>query len=212
MSTYDEIVKANATLNPIDVKGKPYSPVTERIKAFRMVHPDGQIATEIVSIENGVCIMRATVANSDGQILGTGTAYENENSSFINKTSYIENCETSAVGRALGMAGYGIDASMASADELLNAMLQQKDNEEKEKAKTQKSAPPANSAPPATVKKSDNIAAVNEYLASVNMPYYVFKRYWKACVDNKYVGKKGLNELSADELQTLINFVEANRA
>lgn len=58
-------------------------------------------------------------------ILGTGTAYEKENSSFINKTSYIENCETSAVGRALGMAGFGIDTSVASAEEVENAMQQQ---------------------------------------------------------------------------------------
>ena len=57
--------------------------------------------------------------------MGTGTAYEKENSSFINKTSYIENCETSAVGRALGMAGFGIDTSVASAEEVANAITQQ---------------------------------------------------------------------------------------
>ncbi len=59
------------------------------------------------------------------RLLGTGTAYEKENSSFINKTSYIENCETSAVGRALGMAGFGIDTSIRSAEEMQNADLQQ---------------------------------------------------------------------------------------
>lgn len=127
MSTYEDICKANAILHPIDVKGKQYAPVTERIKAFRMIHPEGGIITEIVSIEGGVCVIRATVTTAEGQVLGTGTAYEKESSSYINKTSYIENCETSAVGRALGMAGYGIDGSMASAEELLNAMKQQED-------------------------------------------------------------------------------------
>ena len=127
MSTYEDICKANATLHPIDVKGKQYAPVTERIKAFRMIHPEGGITTEIVSIEGGVCVIRAMVTTAEGQVLGTGTAYEKESSSYINKTSYIENCETSAVGRALGMAGYGIDGSMASAEELLNAMKQQED-------------------------------------------------------------------------------------
>jgi hypothetical protein len=60
-------------------------------------------------------------------VLGTGTAYEKESSSFINKTSYIENCETSAVGRALGMCGFGIDVSVASAEEVQNAINNQGD-------------------------------------------------------------------------------------
>lgn len=134
MTTYDDILKANATLKPIDVKGKQYAPVTERIKAFRMIHPEGGISTEIVSIADGVCVIRAIVTTSEGQILGTGTAYEKESSSYINKTSYIENCETSAVGRALGMAGYGIDGSMASAEELLNAVKQQEEMKKAEAA------------------------------------------------------------------------------
>ena len=55
----------------------------------------------------------------------TGVAYENEGSTYINKTSYIENCETSAVGRALGMLGIGIDVSIASADEMINEVNNQ---------------------------------------------------------------------------------------
>ena len=55
----------------------------------------------------------------------TGHAYEKENSSFINKTSYIENCETSAVGRALAMLGFEIKKSIASKEEVENAKLQQ---------------------------------------------------------------------------------------
>ena len=54
-------------------------------------------------------------------------AYEKEGSTFINKTSYIENCETSAVGRALGFLGIGIDGSVASADEVKTAILNQSD-------------------------------------------------------------------------------------
>ena len=52
-------------------------------------------------------------------------AYEKEGSTFINKTSYIENCETSAWGRALGNLGIGIDTSIASAEEVQNAVLNQ---------------------------------------------------------------------------------------
>ena len=93
-----------------------------------MVYPEGTIKTELLSndilSENATCIFKATVLNGE-TILGTGTACEKENSSFINKTSYIENCETSAVGRALGMAGFGIDTSVASFEEVANAIQQQ---------------------------------------------------------------------------------------
>lgn len=95
-----------------------------------MVYPAGTIETQLLKCEDGICIMRAEIMiKEEGtmRLLGTGTAYEKENSSFINKTSYIENCETSAVGRALGMAGFGIDTSIRSAEEMQNADLQQED-------------------------------------------------------------------------------------
>lgn len=95
-----------------------------------MIYPKGRIETEILSNENGICIFKAIIKDNEGNILGTGTAYEKENSSFINKTSYIENCETSAVGRALGMAGFGIDTSISSAEEVENK-IQQQESEKK---------------------------------------------------------------------------------
>lgn len=126
MITFQDIEKANATLQSLDVKGKPYIEVNQRIKAFRMLFPTGFIVTEMLSNENGVCVFRATVGcrTEEGEdvLLGTGTAYEKESSSFINKTSYIENCETSAVGRALGMCGFGIDVLVASYEEVQNAI------------------------------------------------------------------------------------------
>ena len=120
--TYEELRKANETIKLVDIKGKMYAPVSERVKAFRMAYPTGRIETEILGNENGVCVIRATVAVGD-MVLGTGTAYEREGGTYINKTSYIENCETSAVGRALGFAGFGIDTDIASAEELTNADL-----------------------------------------------------------------------------------------
>lgn len=129
MITYEQIKKANETIKTTDIKGKDYAEVNQRIKAFRMVYPEGIISTQMVSNENGVCVFTASVGytNESGNIiiLGTGTAYEKESSSFINKTSYIENCETSAVGRALGMCGFGIDTSVASAEEVQNAIINQ---------------------------------------------------------------------------------------
>lgn len=127
---YLDLAIANETIKTTDIKGKEYAEVNQRIKAFRMVYPGGSIITEMLSNENGICIFRAIVRDMDGIILGTGTAYEKENSTFINKTSYIENCETSAVGRALGMAGFGIDVSVASAEEVANAIANQEPNKE----------------------------------------------------------------------------------
>lgn len=138
MCTFEQLQKANETIKTTDIKGKAYAEVPQRIKAFRMIYPDGFIKTEIISNENGVCVMRAIVGyerESGERILGTGTAYEKESANYINKTSYIENCETSAVGRALGMAGFGIDTSVASFEEVQNAIAQQEAMKKKPEAK-----------------------------------------------------------------------------
>lgn len=128
---WQSLVKANAAIRTTNIKGKEYAEVNQRVKAFRTLYPEGFITTEILCREGGLCIIKATVGHyADGKsvILATGTAYEKEGSSQINRTSYIENCETSAVGRALGMAGFGIDTSIASAEEMNNALLQQDTN------------------------------------------------------------------------------------
>ena len=138
MVRYEDIKKANDTIRTIGIEKKDkktgqiirneYAEVNQRIKAFRMVYPDGFITTEITSLKDGVCVFTARVGyydNWEPYVIGMGTAYEKEGSSFINQTSYIENCETSAVGRALGMAGFGIDMSVASYEEVANAQLNQ---------------------------------------------------------------------------------------
>ena len=143
--TFEDIQKANESIITTDIKGKDYAEVNQRIKAFRMVYPTGYIITNMEKNENGICVFKAQVGyykdhntisyDEKGNkyqdtycekiVLATGTAYEKENSTFINKTSYIENCETSAVGRALGMCGFGINTSVASAEEVLNAINNQ---------------------------------------------------------------------------------------
>lgn len=128
--TFELLQIANKEINTIDVKGKQYAEVNQRIKAFRMLFPNGCITTKIESMQDGVCVMSATVKDEFGTVIGVGHAYEKEDSNYINKTSYIENCETSAVGRALGMCGIGIDTSVASAEEYLNALEQQKELEQ----------------------------------------------------------------------------------
>ena len=149
--TYEDLQKANESINATLLKNEKtgkeigyYAEVNQRIKAFRMLYPEGTLETEMLSNENGVCVFKASIyANytiyDDGNVrtaktlLGTGHAYEKENSTFINKTSYIENCETSAVGRALAMCGIGIDKSIASAEEVINAVNNQEPTEEEAK-------------------------------------------------------------------------------
>jgi hypothetical protein len=125
MITFEQIAKANEQIKTTDIKGKNYAEVNQRIKAFRMVFPNGSIITDIVGYEDGVVTMKATVRDDEGKIIGSGLAQEKETSSFINKTSFIENCETSAWGRALGNLGIGIDTSIASAEEVINAVNNQ---------------------------------------------------------------------------------------
>lgn len=138
MYNFEDLRRANESIKTTDIKGKDYAEVNQRIKAFRSVCPQGAIVTDMLSNENGVCVFKATIYNEEHQIIGTGTAYEKESSSFINKTSYIENCETSAVGRALGMCGFGIDTSVASYEEVQNAINNQgsKPKEQGSKEKT----------------------------------------------------------------------------
>ena len=123
--TYEDIQKANGLIQKTQIKGKDYAEVNQRIKAFRSVCPNGAIETELIKDDGEVCMMRAVVKDDSERILGTGMAFEVKGGSYINKTSYIENCETSAVGRALGVCGFGIDTSVASAEEVTNAIAQQ---------------------------------------------------------------------------------------
>lgn len=123
---FERIVEANKTIKTTNIKGKEYAQVNQRIKAFRMVFPDGFIRTNIVHLEEGMVVMKAEVGIDD-EVLATGYAYEREGSTMINRTSYIEVCDTSAVGRALGMLGFGIDVAVSSAEEMETAIANQDD-------------------------------------------------------------------------------------
>ena len=138
MITAETIKNVNERVKKIEVKGKNYTCVAARISAFRELCPVGAISTEILSLADGVVTMKTTITDENGKILATGMAQEKETSSNINKTSYIENCETSAVGRALGMLGIGSDEQMASAEEVANAINNQGKEQDKNKAEQAK--------------------------------------------------------------------------
>ena len=111
-------------MKTVNIKGKDYVMINERIKFFRESeqYKDWSLESDIISHEKGRILIKATIKNQDGKIISTGLAQEKEEDGFINKTSYVENCETSAWGRALGNLSIGIDASIASAEEVQNAM------------------------------------------------------------------------------------------
>ena len=131
--TYEDIKRVNSEIQTIDIKGKSYAEVPQRVTAFRKLFPNGSLTSEIVYLQDGMCVIKATACDEDGRVLATGHAYEKEGSTFINKTSYIENCESSAWGRCLGAINLGSDTSMASAEEVLNAQKQQMVMGEEEK-------------------------------------------------------------------------------
>ncbi len=114
-------------LKTMKIRGNDYVTVAERVRAFRELHPDWSILTDILSNENGICLMQATIKDTEGRIISTGHAYEQEGSTFINNGSYIENAETSAVGRALGILGIGVSNSIAGAEEIKNAVANQEE-------------------------------------------------------------------------------------
>lgn len=125
MITYEQIASVNKQLKTTPIKSKDYVEVNQRVNAFRQLMPNGRIDTNILHLDGGICVIKATVYDDDGNFLASGIAEEKESSSYINKTSYVENCETSAVGRALGFLGIGIDGSICSAEELTNAINNQ---------------------------------------------------------------------------------------
>ena len=111
-------------MKTINIHGKQYVEVKERIKYFRENFKDWSLTSEVIDLTEDRCVIKATISNEKGRVIASGIAYESKGSSYINKTSFIENCETSAWGRALANIGIGLDVAIASADEVLNAKAQ----------------------------------------------------------------------------------------
>ena len=112
---------------PVMIHGKEYHTVAERVHAFRETAPDLTIETEIVRWEGDDVVVKASISDN-GKLIATGLAHEVRGSTNINKTSHVENCETSAIGRAL--AAFGLAGTeYATADEVANAISQQQEKE-----------------------------------------------------------------------------------
>jgi hypothetical protein len=109
----------------INIHGKQYATVAHRLQKFRTLYPAAQIITELTADDGKKVIMRSEI-RIDGITIATGWAEEVRGSSNINKTSALENCETSAIGRALAIAGFDTSGHICSADEVSVAIERQK--------------------------------------------------------------------------------------
>ena len=121
---------SNYKFKTTNIRGKQYVEVNERIKFFRQEeqYKHRILITEFPVLDSEQCVCKASIADTEHRIIATGHAHEVQGSSNINKTSYVENCETSAIGRALAMLGIGIDTSIASANEVSDAIAKQEED------------------------------------------------------------------------------------
>jgi hypothetical protein len=109
----------------VNIHGKEYKTVAKRVDEFRSAHKtDLAIITSLVDRDENTVVMKAEIIDKDGRTIATGYAEEHRTASQINRTSALENCETSAIGRALANFGLG-GGEYASADEVANAINQQ---------------------------------------------------------------------------------------
>lgn len=128
---YKDIEKVNSEINKTDIKGKKYAEVSERILAFRKLNPNGKIVTEIIDKSENDVTMKVTIIDENLNELATGHASETRKG-LVNSISMLENCETSAIGRALGFCGFGIDNGIASGQDMQKVEEYKKQNKKEE--------------------------------------------------------------------------------
>lgn len=130
-----------------------YVPVNERLLLFYKDFPNGRVITELIEHdrESGFVIFKASIfrEKEDAEPSTTGFAFEEKTQGYVNKTSYIENCETSSVGRALALLGYEITKSIASREEMekvnrYDAEGAQQRNQQQQKQQNPSAPPPTN--------------------------------------------------------------------
>lgn len=137
---YNNYQKSNNNQKKAKFNLDDYVQVNERIDIFWKKFPNGRIHTELLKWQDKVILMKAEVYKNveDEKPFAIGHAYEVEGSTFINKGSAIENAETSAVGRALGIAGFEITKSVASREEVAQAKYNQQQDKQKPQPKSDK--------------------------------------------------------------------------
>ncbi len=188
---------SNYKFKTTNIRGKQYVEVNERIKFFRQEdeYKNWTISTEFTIIDSEQCVCKAIVADTNQRVISVGHAHEERSSSHINKTSYVENCETSAIGRALAMMGIGIDASIASANEVTDAIAKQEAAPKKTAKKKTATKSPAKNAP--TERDPELMSKAIDYIKSQTD---------KAKAFEFFMDKKG-DQLTEKQIEGIKKFV-----
>lgn len=170
-------------MKTINIHGKKYVEVNERIKHFRENYKDWSLVSEILELTDNRCVIKSSVLNPDNRVISTGIAYEILGSTNVNKTSFVENCETSANGRALGNLGIGIDTSIASADEVKLAIAQ-------------KEVKPIKITKKQFEAMKSSIAEGNTDVVKSRMKKYIFTKDQESEINNLLTGKTKITSVT----------------
>lgn len=174
-----------------NIKGKPYVPVNERLIYFRFHAPEHKgwsLTTELLHFQPEYCIIRASIKNAEGFEVASGIGHETPTSGQVNRTSMVENCETSAVGRALGMLGIGIETSIASAEEVATAIAVQE---------------AGTTLPDITADRIANMATLlREEKLSVSKAFAALGKYKISEAQWKYIAEQTSNYITQDKYKT----------
>lgn len=137
----NEVVKETVAITNERGQTRQYETVPSRLRRFRDAYPTAKIENIILVLDDDRCLMRCEISipfdqTSSGNVppphpsthwvmLSSAHAEEYRHSSDVNMTSCLENCETSALGRALSFLGFGSEDSIASAEEVIGAKKKQ---------------------------------------------------------------------------------------
>lgn len=145
----------------INIKGKEYATVASRVEIFRKHFPLYSITTELIADDEQRVVMKAEIKDENGRILADGYSEEIRGEGLINTTSAIENCQTSAIGRALAAFGL-IGGEYASSFEVENAISQQNTSNSTN-----------NTSKPSSINYKDLIIQENNKLKQANLSVYM---------------------------------------
>lgn len=216
MSNYAERLSAvNKSLSFTNIRGKNYAEVNQRILAFWSLFPSGRIITDKTMDDGQRCEFQCRVYRNeeDEKPTTTGHAYETKQGN-VNSTSYIENCETSAIGRALGLLGIGATTAIASADEVLNAIAQQEATQSQSKSRKKQDGNARQKAQkPATAQQQAAEAREQTYAHITKLKEQAIENGVKKAGIDSWFGAKfgqiGMNRLANEELDEIIDYLEA---
>lgn len=152
-----------------------YETVEERLVKFWKDYKDGQIHTKLLEHTSGRFIVEASIyrTEADARPWTTGLAEETVQGRGVNATSALENCETSAIGRALANAGYATKGKRASREEMSKVakVIEVKDKIQDVKAKmaetSQQYVPVAKADDPWTTWETPQAATMEQAVETV---------------------------------------------